>query len=61
VQPRHLCQIVEAVLLVEGHDGDAIATAYRHGYTMPAIARHLGIHPSTISRRLARCNAQIKT
>jgi REP element-mobilizing transposase RayT len=40
---------------------DAIAAAYDHGYTMPAIARELGLHPSTISRRLARRRAQIKT
>jgi REP element-mobilizing transposase RayT len=40
---------------------DAIARAYEHGYTMPAIARHLGLHPSTVSRRLARRSAQIKT
>ena len=32
----------------------AIATAhFRHGYSQAAIARHLGVHPSQISRRLA--------
>lgn len=40
---------------------DAIVEAYRDGYTMPEIASHLGLHPSTISRRLARQRAQIKT
>lgn len=39
----------------------AIAAAYEAGYTMPAIARHLGLHPSTVSRRLSRHRAQIKT
>lgn len=40
---------------------EAIACAYEHGYTMPAIARELGIHPSTVSRRLSCYRAQIKT
>lgn len=40
---------------------DAIAEAYECGYSMPAIARQLGLHPSTISRRLGRHRAQIKT
>jgi putative transposase len=40
---------------------EAIAAAYGHGYTMPAIARHLGLHASTVSRRLSRHRAQIKT
>jgi IS30 family transposase len=39
---------------------ETIAAAYEHGYTMPAIVRELGLHPFTISRRLAR-HAQIKT
>jgi REP element-mobilizing transposase RayT len=38
-----------------------IADAYARGYTMPAIARELGVHPSTVSRRLSRHRAQIKT
>ena len=40
---------------------DAIADAYECGYSMRAIARQLGLHPSTISRRLSRHRAQIKT
>jgi putative transposase len=49
-------------VLLRGPDtGEVLAAAYEHGYTMPAIARHLGIHPSTVSRRLARHRAQIKT
>ena len=38
-----------------GEDSDrAIATAhYRHGHSQAAIARHLGVHPSQICRRLA--------
>ncbi|MGH3111478.1 MAG: transposase [Gaiellaceae bacterium] len=48
------------VLLREG-SVDAIARAYAHGYTMPAIARHLGLHASTVSRRLSRHRAQIRT
>jgi len=40
---------------------EAIARAYAYGYTMPAIARELGLHPSTVSRRLGRYRAQIKT
>jgi REP element-mobilizing transposase RayT len=47
-------------VLVSG-DADAIARAYEHGYTMPAIAHVLGLHPSTVSRRLSRHRAQIKT
>lgn len=51
--PRpQLEEIFVGVITVE-----AIATAYEHGYSMPAIARHLGLHPSTVSRR----RAQIKT
>ena len=42
-------------------DSAALARAYEHGYTMPAIARQLGLHPSTVSRRLSRLRAQIKT
>jgi putative transposase len=40
---------------------EAIERAYEHGYTMPTIARHLGLHVSTISRRLSRRRAPIKT
>ena len=38
------------------HDSDqAIALAhFRHGYTKAAIAKHLGVHPSQIGRRLKR-------
>jgi putative transposase len=37
------------------HDGDAIATAYRtYGYTLAQIAEHLGVHYSTVSRRLRK-------
>jgi putative transposase len=37
------------------HDGDAIAHAYRsYGYTLTQIAAHLGVHYSTVSRRLRR-------
>lgn len=42
-------------------DHEAIAAAYGHGYSMPAIAQHLELHPSTVSRRLSRRRAQIKT
>ena len=47
--------------VLEDDSMDAIACAYRYGYTMPAIARHLGPHTSTVSRRLSRLGAQIKT
>lgn len=40
---------------------EAMAAAYEHGYTMPAIARQLGLHPSTVSRKLSQHRAQIKT
>jgi DNA-binding NarL/FixJ family response regulator len=40
---------------------ETLEAAYGHGYTMPQIARQLGLHQSTISRRLARRRAQIKT
>jgi putative transposase len=37
------------------HDGAAIATAYRtYGYTLAEIAEHLGVHYSTVSRRLRK-------
>ena len=36
-------------------DGDAVAVAYRdHGYTLAQIASFLGVHYSTISRRLRK-------
>jgi len=39
----------------ESTDGKAIASAYRdYGYTLSEIALHLGVHSSTISRRLGR-------
>lgn len=47
--------------LLAGGEQEAIALAYEHGYTMPAIARELGVHPSTVSRRIRRLRAQIKT
>lgn len=50
-----------AEILADASDDNAIAAAYQGGYTMPVIARHLGLHPSTISRRLSRHRAQIKT
>ncbi|MBA3374774.1 MAG: helix-turn-helix domain-containing protein [Actinobacteria bacterium] len=41
---------------------ETVAVAYECGYTMPMIAQHLGLHPSTVSRRLSRHRAaQIKT
>jgi IS30 family transposase len=40
---------------------DATRRPHDHGYTMPAIACELVLHPSTISRRLVRLRAQIKT
>ncbi|HXG76920.1 MAG TPA: transposase [Gaiellaceae bacterium] len=42
-------------------DVEAIARAYESGHTMPAIARVLGVHPSTVSRQLGRYHAQRKT
>jgi len=40
-------------LLVDGHGDEAIATAHRvHDYPLAEIARHLGVHVSTVSRRL---------
>jgi putative transposase len=47
--------------LLVGGTIDAVAAAYGHGYTMPAIARHLGLHASTVSRRLSRYRARINT
>jgi REP element-mobilizing transposase RayT len=48
-------------IVARPHTIAAIAEAYEHGYSMPAIARQLGLHPSTVSRRLSRHRAQIKT
>lgn len=42
-----------AQLVADGSPG-AIAVAYAHGYTLDQIARQLGRHYTTISRRLAR-------
>lgn len=50
-----------AHIFAGGCDDEAIAAAYGNGYTMPAIARYLELHPSTVSRRLSRRRAQIKT
>jgi putative transposase len=47
-------------LLVDSRP-ETLEAAYAHGYTMPQIARQLGLHPSTISRRLARRRAEVKT
>ena len=33
---------------------DAVAAAHDHGYPLREIARHLGVHASTVSRRLNR-------
>jgi putative transposase len=44
---------LEALLGGEPTD-EALAGAYRFGYSMPCIARHLRLHPSTISKRLKR-------
>jgi putative transposase len=41
-------------LLVEDSDRAIAAAHFRHGYTMAAIARHLGVHRSQVSRRLRR-------
>ncbi|MGH3109502.1 MAG: helix-turn-helix domain-containing protein [Gaiellaceae bacterium] len=38
--------------LLEDGGVESITAAYEHGYSMPAIARQLGLHPSTVSRRL---------
>jgi REP element-mobilizing transposase RayT len=43
-----------ATLLTEDSDRAIAAAHYRHGYSMAAIARHLGVSKSQISRRLAR-------
>jgi len=42
--------------LLDGHDRpEAVAVAYRkHGYTLSAIARELGVHVSTVSRALRK-------
>jgi IS30 family transposase len=47
--------------VLAGGSVEAIAAAYEYGYTMPAIERQLGLHPSTVSRRLSRYRAQIRT
>jgi REP element-mobilizing transposase RayT len=41
-------------LLVEDSDRAIAAAHFRHGYTMAAIARHLGVDRSQVSRRLRR-------
>ncbi|MCK4600248.1 sigma-70 family RNA polymerase sigma factor [Candidatus Bipolaricaulota bacterium] len=39
----------------ESTDGKAIVSAYRdYGYTLSEIAEHLGVHYSTVSRRLGQ-------
>lgn len=40
--------------LLADPSGAAIYAAYRHGYTLAQIGAHLGVHYSTISRRLRR-------
>lgn len=39
-------------LLASGGDRRAIELAVEHGYSLRAVAEHLGVHASTISRRL---------
>lgn len=42
-----------AALIADDASGAAMVTAYRtHGYTMACIARHVGRHVATVSRRI---------
>jgi REP element-mobilizing transposase RayT len=43
--------------LLAQSDGDPIARAHAHGYGVREIARYLGCHASTVSRRLKRARA----
>jgi putative transposase len=44
-----------AAVMLDDRSDDAIARAhFRHGFSQSAIAKHLGIHASQVSRRLAR-------
>lgn len=46
---------LDSLLGTRAHtDVAALATAVREGYSLSAIATHLGVHTSTISRRLRR-------
>jgi REP element-mobilizing transposase RayT len=38
--------------ILTGGDARGIVTAYMHGYRLSEIAQMLGVHPSTVSRRL---------
>jgi REP element-mobilizing transposase RayT len=45
--------------LLKSRDDAGIALAHReHGYTLVAIADHLGLHRTTVGRRLQRCERQ---
>jgi putative transposase len=43
-----------AILLAEDTDRSIAVAHVRHGYSQASIARHLGVNPSQISRRLQR-------
>lgn len=48
----------ELSALLQFGDDDSLALAHAHGYSLRAIASHLGCHASTVSRRLRRHRAR---
>jgi REP element-mobilizing transposase RayT len=58
--PRRQTQPVRPELaeLLADQSAAGIARAYRHGYTLTQIGEHLGVHYSTVSRRLRKHEAE---
>jgi hypothetical protein len=40
--------------ILAGEEPDSLLQAHAHGYSLREMARHLGCHASTVSRRLER-------
>lgn len=51
-QQRHATRPALVRLFRTGSDAEIAAAVHEHGYRLAQIAGHLGIHPSTVTRRL---------
>lgn len=56
---RHASRPTLAQLFTTGSDAEIGAAVHQHGYRLAQIATHLGIHPSTVTRRLQAFEASL--